>query len=70
MLMQQYVEQMKIFVIEERLAKTSAGEIRKMVEDPESSWNRRGEELNKDLKREAAGLINRIHIETYRKGMK
>jgi len=70
MLMHQYVEQMKIFVIEERLAKTSTEEIRKMREDPESSWNKRGEELNKDLKREAAGLINRIHIESYRRGMK
>lgn len=69
MLMNQYAEKMKIFIAEEALARSSAAEIRKMKEDPESSWNKEKEALNKEIRRQAASLINRIHIAAYREGL-
>ena len=61
---------MKIFIIEEKLANADLEDIKKMKEDPESTWAMKKEALKKDLKRQAAGLVNRVHIESFRRGLK
>jgi len=69
LLLETYAKRMKIFITEEGLAGSGAAEIRKMMKDPESSWNKEREALNKDLKREAAGLINLIHLTAIMEGL-
>ena len=64
-----YAERMKIYMAEEMLAGSSIQEIRKIREDPFSSWTKERKALNKQIKRSAAGFINKIHSIAYQKGL-
>jgi hypothetical protein len=70
LLLETYAKKMKIFIEEESLAGSGAAEIRKMREDPESGWSKEREAVNKDLKREAAGIVNLVHITAVMDGLK
>lgn len=65
----QYAEKMKIYMAEETLAGSSIKEIRKIREDPFSSWTKERKALIKQLKRSAAGFINKIHSIAYQDGL-
>lgn len=69
MLISNYVERMKLFIAEEALAGSGKADIRAMREDPESNWNKEKEGLNKEIKKEVAGVINMIHSSTYLEGV-
>jgi len=69
LLLDQYADKMRLFVAENRaLGMTSEG-IRKIRLDPKSKWAQEREKLIKNIKREAAGLINVIHLTAYKKGL-
>ncbi len=61
----QYVERMKIYMAEETLAGSSIQELRKIREDPLSSWSKERQALKNQIKRSAAGFINKIHAIAY-----
>ncbi len=65
----QYVERMKIFMVEEKLAGSSIEEIRKIRKDPLSSWSKERNALKNQIKRSSAGLINKIHAIAYQEGL-
>jgi hypothetical protein len=64
-LLEQYAAKMKIFIAENKAAGLASEAIKAIRENPLSRWAMEREALNKALKREVAGLINRIHIATY-----
>ena len=65
----QYVEKMKIYMAEETLAGSSVQEIRKISEDPLSSWSKERQALKNQIKRSTAGFINKIHSIAYQEGL-
>jgi len=69
-LMEQYAAKMRIFVAENKAAGMTAEAIKAMRENPLSRWAMEREALNKAIKREVAGLINRVHIAAYTQEMK
>jgi hypothetical protein len=69
-LMDQYAAKMRIFVAENKAAGMTPEAIRAMRENPLSRWAMEREALNKDIKREVAGLVNRVHIGAYTMEMK
>jgi hypothetical protein len=64
-LMEQYAAKMRIFVAENKAAGMTPEAIKAMRENPLSRWAMEREALNKAVKREVAGLINRVHITAY-----
>jgi hypothetical protein len=64
-LMEQYAAKMRIFVAENKAAGMTPEAIKTMRENPLSRWAMEREALNKAIKREVAGLINRVHIAVY-----
>jgi len=64
-LMEQYAAKMRIFVAENKATGMTPGAIKAMRENPLSRWAMEREALNKAIKREVAGLINRVHIAAY-----
>lgn len=69
MLLTQYAQKMKIFIADEKLAGSDLKGIKAVRDDPESTWNMEKEALNKAIKKEVAGLVNRVHITAYREGL-
>jgi len=69
-LMEQYAAKMRIFVAENKAAGMVPEAIKAMRENPLSRWAMEREALNKAVKREVAGLINRVHIAAYTREMK
>jgi len=69
-LMEQYAAKMRIFVAENKAAGMTPEAIKVMRENPLSRWAMEREALNKAVKREVAGLINRVHIAAYTREMK
>jgi len=69
-LMEQYAAKMKIFVAENKAAGMTPEAIKVMRENPLSRWAMEREALNKAIKREVAGFINRVHIMAYTKEVK
>lgn len=67
--MEQHAERMKLFIAEEKVQGSTATDIKKIRDDPESTWNAEKEKLKKFIKTEAAGLINRLHIKAYTAGL-
>jgi len=67
--MSHYVERMKIFMAEETLAGSSIQEIRKIRDDPLSSWSKERNALKNEIKRDIAGFINKIHSIVYQEGL-
>lgn len=64
-LLEQYTAKMRIFVAENKAAGATQGAIKAMRENPMSRWAMEREALNKAIKREVAGFINRVHIAVY-----
>ncbi|MCK4760212.1 MAG: hypothetical protein KAT69_09180 [Candidatus Aminicenantes bacterium] len=64
-----YVERMKIFMAEEKLAGSSIQEIRKIRDDPLSSWSKERNALKNEIKRSVAGFINKIHAIAYQEDL-
>jgi len=69
LLLETHAKEMKIFIADESLAGSDPADIRMMRTDPESSWSLARDALLKDLKREAVGLVNRVHIKAYTEGL-
>jgi hypothetical protein len=69
-LLEQYAAKMRIFVAENKAAGMTPEAIKAMRENPLSRWAMEREALNKAIKREVAGLINRVHIAAYSKEMR
>jgi DNA gyrase/topoisomerase IV subunit A len=69
-LLEQYAAKMHIFVAENKAADMSIEAIKIIRENPLSRWAMEREALNKAIKREVAGLINRIHIAAYTREIK
>ena len=69
-LLEQYAQKMRIFVAENKTMGMTPEAIRKVRLDPKSKWAQERETLVKNIKREASGLINVIHITAYTKGLK
>ena len=69
-LMEQYAAKMRIFVVENKAVGMTPKAIKAMRENPLSRWAMEREALNKAIKREVAGLINRVHIAAYTREMK
>ena len=68
-LLANYADRIKIFIGENVAVGMSKEAIRKIRQDPLSRWAMEREKLIKDMKREVAGLINRIHMAAYTKGL-
>jgi len=66
-LLEQYAAKMRIFVAENKAAGATPEAIKAMRENPLSRWAMEREALNKAIKREVAGFINRVHIMAYTK---
>ena len=64
-LLEQYAARMRIFIAENKAAGLAPEAIKAIRENPLSRWAMEREALNKAIKREVAGLINRIHIAVY-----
>jgi len=68
-LLEQYAEKMRIFVVENKAVGATPEAIKAMRENPLSRWAMEREALNKAIKREVAGFINRVHIMAYSREM-
>ena len=64
-LLEQYAARMRIFVAENKAVGMTPEAIKTMRENPLSRWAMEREALNKAIKREVAGLVNRVHIAAY-----
>jgi len=65
----QWVEKMKVWVAENRVMGMTMEGIKKIKETEGSVWMAEKEALNKAIKLEAGGLINRIYQSSYLKEM-
>jgi hypothetical protein len=65
LMIEQWADRMKLFIAENRLMGNELAALRKMRHDPESTWSIEREALNKAIKLEVAGLINRLHQAVY-----
>jgi len=65
LLIGQWADRMKLFIAENQLMGSELGALRKARRDPESTWAAEREALNKALKMEVAGLINKISQTAY-----
>lgn len=63
--LENYADRMKIFIVENVAIGMSIEAVRAIIRDPLSRWAMERETMIKHVKREAAGLINRIHIAGY-----
>jgi hypothetical protein len=68
-LMRAYVEQTKIFIVENRMMGMDNAALKQLKEKEFSRWNFNREKLSKDIKREAAGLVNKLFITAYLRGI-
>jgi hypothetical protein len=68
-LMRAYVEQTKIFIVENRMMGMDAKALKALKEKEFSRWTFNREKLNKDIKREVAGLVNKLFITAYLQGI-
>lgn len=60
-----HADKMKIFIAENMALGMSREAIKAMRQNPLSRWAMEREAVIKAVKREAAGLINRVHIAAY-----
>jgi hypothetical protein len=65
----QWSDRMKVFIVENQAIGLSKEAIKKMRSNPESKWAGKQADLAKELKKAAAGLVNRVHMQAYRKGI-
>jgi hypothetical protein len=64
-LLEQHAQRMRIFVVENKAIGLTPEAIRALRLDPKSKWAQEREALIKAMKREVAGLINRVHLAAY-----
>jgi hypothetical protein len=64
-LLLQFGDKMKIFIAENAALGLDVPAIRKMRRDPLSRWAMERETVIKAVKREVAGLVNKIHLTAY-----
>ncbi len=62
-----YADRMKIFVTENVAMGIPVESVRAIIKDPLSKWAMERETMIKHIKREVAGLVNRVHIAGYLK---
>jgi hypothetical protein len=65
MVINQWVEKMKVWIAENRVMGMTMEGIKKIKETEGSVWEAEKEALNKAIKLEAGGLINRIYQSSY-----
>ena len=61
LIINQWADRMKLFIAENRLMGNELEALQKMRKNPEGTWSFEREALNKAIKLEVAGLINRVH---------
>jgi len=69
-IMEGYAKQTKLMVAENLRLGLSMATVGKMLKDENSPAGQKRNTLNKAIKREIGGLINRLHIEAYTQGLK
>lgn len=69
MLLRHYAERKSNFVDLNKAVGSSNQAIKAMHDDPKGKWAADLDKLELDIKSEVAGLINRIHQESYMKGL-
>ena len=69
LIMEEHAKQTKLMVAENLRLGLSLGTIGRMMKDRESPMAQKRNNLNKAIKREVGGLVNRLHIEAYMKGL-
>lgn len=68
--LENYANRMKVFVVENVAIGMSLESVRAIISNPLSRWAMERETLIKHVKREAADLVNRVHIAAYtRRGL-
>jgi len=68
LLLGQWADRMRVFVVENQIAGLSPTALKDMRTNPKSKWAGEREALTKALKKEAAGLVNRVHFRAYFEG--
>ena len=68
-ILEQYRDNFKFLVAEYKLVGTPTKALANRKGDEKSRMNWEWEALRKTLKKECAGLINRIHIQAYKEGL-
>ena len=69
LLMTQFAENMILFIAELKAMGTPDKRIAEMMDDPKSTIGLKKTALNRNIKSEVAGLVNRLHIESYTEGL-
>jgi len=64
-LLTQYAERLKIYVAENKLMGLDAKALKEQRGRPLSRWAMNKEQLNRAIKREVAGLINKLFLTAY-----
>ena len=64
-LLTQYAERLKIYVAENKLMGLDAKALKEQRGRPLSRWAMNKEKLNREIKREVAGLINKLFLTAY-----
>lgn len=70
MLLEQYADRMKVLVTANAAMGMPAGRIRELRETDNNKWAWEKTKLEKAIKQEVAGLINRVHIAAYTEDLK
>jgi hypothetical protein len=70
LIMRQWADRMKVFVAENKIVGLSKEALRGMRTNPTSRWALEREALRRSIKREVAGLVNRVHAQAYIEGLR
>jgi phage FluMu gp28-like protein len=70
LIMTQWADRMKVFVVENKIAGLSLEALKDARMNPNSKWSMERDALTRAIKREVAGLVNRIHFQAYLAGIK
>jgi len=66
MILSQHVEKMRLFI----KRNPNVEFLKAAKKDPLSKWNLEWDALNRKTKSAVAGLINKVHIEAYHRGLR
>lgn len=70
MLMEQYAQRVRVFVAENRLMGATPEALKAQKESELSRWKFNRDGLKKEIKREVAGLVNKIFLTSYLDGLR
>jgi len=65
LILEQHSTKMKVFLIENKLAGMTDTGLTLQMKDPLSKWSLEWDSLNRKIKSEVGGFINRLHIRAY-----